>query len=57
MIWAELDWRGPDISSGLVKRHLLIIEGHRRAWKVMEGQGWSRMVMDGLFPSLDLHFV
>ena len=24
--WAGLDWRGPDIRSGLVKRHL-IIEG------------------------------
>ena len=38
LIWAGLDWKGPDISSGLVNRHLirpgldkrlLIIEGHR----------------------------
>ena len=28
LIWAGLDWRGPDIRSGLVNRHL-IIEGHR----------------------------
>ena len=41
-IWAGLDWRGPDISSGLVNRHLIIIEGHGR----------SRKVMDGLFTSL-----
>ena len=39
----------------------LIIEGHRgfghrRAWKVMEGQWRSRKVMDGHFPSLDWHF-
>ena len=35
LIWAGLDWRGHDISSGLVNRHLigtqirLIIEGSR----------------------------
>ena len=23
LIWAELDWRGHDISSGLVNRHLI----------------------------------
>ena len=23
LIWAGLDWRGPDISSGLVNRHLI----------------------------------
>ena len=30
LIWAGLDWRSPDISYGLVNRHLIIIEGH--AW-------------------------
>ena len=29
LIRAGLDWRGPDISSGLVNRHLIIMEGHR----------------------------
>ena len=29
LIWAGLDWRGPDISAGLINRHLIIIEGHR----------------------------
>ena len=23
LIWARLDWRGPDIRSGLVNRHLI----------------------------------
>ena len=30
--------RGPDIRPGLDNRHL-IIEGHGKSWKVMEGQG------------------
>ena len=29
LTWAGLNWRGPDISSGLVNRHLIIMEGHR----------------------------
>ena len=29
LIWAGVDWRGPDISSGLVNRHLIIIEGQK----------------------------
>ena len=31
---------GPDIRPGLDNRHL-IIEGHRRSWKVKDGHGWS----------------
>ena len=33
LIWAGLDWSGPDILPGLYNRHL-IIEGHRgiRRW-------------------------
>ena len=27
LTWAGLDWRGPDISSGLVNRHLTLIIG------------------------------
>ena len=42
-----LGLRGPDIRLGLNNRHL-ILEGHRRSWKVMESQGRSRKVMDGL---------
>ena len=40
MTWAGLDWRGPDIRSGLVNRHLIIegrievLEGHRRSYSV-----------------------
>ena len=49
-----LGLRGPDIRLGLNNRHL-ILEGHRRSWKVMESQGRSRKVMDGLFQSLDWH--
>ena len=33
-----------------------MIKGHRRSQKVMEGQGRSRKVMNGLFPSLDWRF-
>ena len=40
--------RGPDIRPGHDNRHF-IIKGHR-------GFRRSRKVMDGLFPSLDLHF-
>ena len=50
-----MEWSGPAIRSCLDNRHL-IIEGHRglrRSWKVVEGQGRSRKVMDGLFPSPD----
>ena len=47
-----LGLRGPDIRPGLDKRHL-IIECHRRSWKVIECHGRSRKVMEGLFPSLD----
>ena len=48
LIWAGLDWSGPDIRPGLYNRHL-IIEGHRgiegnkssyrRSKKVMESHG------------------
>ena len=38
-----MEWSGPAIRPGLDNRHL-IIEGHRRSWKVMEGQGRSRKV-------------
>ena len=27
LIWAGMDWRGPNISSGLVNRHLTLIIG------------------------------
>ena len=36
---------GPAIRAGLDNRHL-IIEGHRRSWKFMEGQGRSRKVKE-----------
>ena len=36
------------------KKWLLIPKvASRRSWKVMEGQGRSRKVMDGLFPLID----
>ena len=53
-----LGLRGPDIRLGLNNRHL-ILEGHRRSWKVMESQGRSRKVMDGhgwSFPITGLTF-
>ena len=49
-----LGWRGHDVRPGLDNRHL-IIEGHRRLWKVMEVHGWREKLLVELGVGLGLN--